>query len=433
VSVVLAGLNYRSVPLRVLEQVAVSTEQLPKALHDLSARDYLTEVVVVSTCMRTEVYAVASRYHGGIHEIRKFLSAWSGLPLEDVSEQVYEFHEDVAAHHLFRVASGLDSAVLGETEVLGQVRDAWTTAQVERSCGPVLSSLFRRAVETGKRVRSETAIARGTTSLSQAALAMATERLGSLAARTTLVIGAGEMGEAMAVSLGASLAETATDDTIAGDDTRGALLVANRTSARADSLATRTGGTAAAWEDLPSAVAQADLLLASTAAADVVLDAGALAASLPDRAGRPLLIVDLGVPRNVDSAVGELDGVTLLDIDDLRAFVDRSMEGRRAELPAAEAIVAKELERHVAIAAEREVTPLVVALRERGEAIRLAELRRFGPRFADLDDRQRRAVEALSRGIVAKLLHEPTVGIKSQAGSVEGDQLAAALKQLFEL
>ncbi|MCL2395653.1 MAG: glutamyl-tRNA reductase [Acidimicrobiaceae bacterium] len=427
-SVVVVGLNYRSVPLEVLEQTAVNAEQLPKALHDLSARDYLNEVVVVSTCMRTEVYAVASRYHGGINEIRKFLAAWSGAPLEDIADQVYEFHDETAAHHLFRVASGLDSAVLGEGEILGQVRDAWTAAQVERSCGPVLATLFRRAVETGKRVRSETAIARGTTSLSQAALAMATERLGFLVARTTLVIGAGEMGEAMAVALGGALA--------AGDlpgSTGGALLVANRTAGRAAALAARAGGSAVAWEHLSGAVVQADLVLASTAAAEVVLDAATLRSSLAERGGRPLLIVDIGVPRNVDPAVGELDGVTLLDIDDLRAFVDVAMEGRRAELPAAEAIVAEEVERHVAVAAEREVTPLVVALRDRGETVRLAELRRFTPRLAELDERQWRAVEALTRGIVAKLLHEPTVGVKAQAGSVEGEQLAAALKKLFEL
>lgn len=427
-SVVVVGLNYRSVPLEVLEQVAVSAEQLPKALHDLRAREFLNEVVVVSTCMRTEVYALASRYHGGINEIRKFLAAWSGAPLEDVAGQVYEFHDETAVSHLFRVASGLDSAVLGEGEILGQVRDAWTAAQVERTCGPVLSALFRRAVETGKRVRSETAIARGTTSLSQAALAMATERLGFLAARTTLVIGAGEMGDAMAVALGASLA---TDD-LAGPS-GGALLIANRTSSRAASLAARTGGSAVAWEDVGGAVVQADLVLASTASAEVVLDARALARLLPERAGRHLLIVDIGMPRNVDPAVGELDGVTLLDIDDLRAFVDVAMEGRRAELPAAEAIVSEEVGRHVAIAAEQEVIPLVVALRDRGEAVRLAELRRFSPRLADLDEKQWRAVEALSRGIVAKLLHEPTVGVKAQAGSVEGEQLAAALAKLFEL
>jgi glutamyl-tRNA reductase len=426
VPVVVVGLNHRSVPLRVLEAAAVSRELLPKALHDLAARDHLSEVVVLSTCMRTEIYAVATRYHGGISEIRKFLAAWSSAPLEDVAGSVYEFHDDIAVHHLFEVAAGLDSAVLGEGEILGQIRDAWTVAQTERASGAILATLFRQAVQTGKRVRSETAIARGTTSLSQAAVAMATERLGSLAERTSLVLGAGDMGEAMAVALGAP-------GSAGAGGLPGTLLVANRTWTRAVRLAERAGGVAVAWSDLPAAVTHSDVVLASTGSAEVVLDTDVLAASLPARAGRPLLVVDISVPRNVDPAVGELPGVTLLDMDDLRAFVDVAMAGRRQELPAAQAIVAEEVERHLAIAAQREVAPLVTSLRERAEAIRVAELGRFEVRLGALDDRQRRALEALTRGIVAKLLHEPTVNVKAQAGSLDGDRLAAALQKLFDL
>jgi glutamyl-tRNA reductase len=250
-------------------------------------------------------------------------------------------------------------------------------------------------------------------------VAMATERLGSLATRTSLILGAGEMGEAMAVAIGSVAAE--------------GLLVSNRTWSRAYELASRVGAQPVAWADLHDAVARADVVLASTGAPDVVIDASALSDALPARGGRPLLIVDIGVPRNVDPAVAALEGVTLLDMDDLKAFVDSSMEGRRAELPAAEAIVAEEVERHLAIAAQREVAPLVTSLRERAEAVRLAELERFAGRLGALDDGQRRAVEALTRGIVAKLLHEPTVNVKAQAGSIEGDRLAAALQRLFDL
>jgi glutamyl-tRNA reductase len=408
------------VPLRILEPMAVSREELPKALHDLVGRDHLSEVVVVSTCMRTEIYAVASRYHGGISEIRKFLAAWSGRPLEDVAGALYEFHDETAVRHLFRVAAGLDSAVLGEGEVLGQVRDAWSVAQSERAAGPVLSILFRQAVEAGKRVRSDTAITRGTTSLSQAAVALATERLGSLAHLTALVVGAGEMGEAMAVALGA-------------DSGAGTLLVANRTAARAAELAERAGGRAIAWAELSDAVGQADVVLTSTGSPDLLVEAEALGRRLGERSGRPLLIVDIAVPRDVDPAVGRLPGVTLLDMDDLKAFAEVGMEERRRELPAAEAIVAEEVERHLSIAAQRHVAPLVTAMRDRAESMRQAELERFGPRLGALDDRQRRAVEALTRAIVAKVLHEPTVNVKAKAGSLEGDRLAAALQQLFDL
>jgi glutamyl-tRNA reductase len=399
--------------------MAVGRDELPKALHDLSGRDHLSEVVVVSTCMRTEIYAVASRYHGGISEIRKFLAVWSGHPLEDVAGALYEFHDETAIRHLFRVAGGLDSVVLGEGEVLGQVRDAWSVAQAERAAGPVLSILFRQAVEAGKRVRSETAIARGTTSLSQAAVALATERLGSLAGRTALVVGAGEMGEAMAVALGA----------VPGT---GPLLVANRTATRATELAARAGGRAIAWSELFAGIDRADVVLTSTAAPEVLLDAATFG-RLGDRSDRPLLIVDIAVPRDVDPALGDLPGVTLLDMDDLKAFAEATMEDRRRELPAAEAIVAEEVDHHLAIAAQRHVAPLVTAMRDRAEAMRLAEVERFGPRLGALDDRQRRAVDALTRGIVAKLLHDPTVNVKAKAGSLEGDRLAAALQQLFDL
>lgn len=420
--VVVVGLNQRSVPLRVLESTAVTAEQLPKALHDLSGRPFLNEVVLVSTCMRTEIYATVGRYHAGISQIRDFLSTWSGQALEDVAGWVYEFHEEMAVEHLFEVTAGLDSVVLGEGEILGQVRDAWTAAQVERTSGPILATLFRQAVEAGKRVRTETAISRGTTSLSQAAVAMASAQLGSLGARTSLVVGLGEMGEALALILGE----------LAGG-TPGRLLVANRTWERAVQVAGQVDARAVPWAELPEAVSRADLVLASTGAAETVLDVEALAARVGERAGRPLLVVDLGVPRNVDPALGDLDGVILLDMDDLKAFVETAMEGRRQELPAARAIVAEEVERHLAVAAQREVVPLVTALRDRGESVRVSELERFAVRLGPLDDRQRQAVEALTRGIVAKLLHEPTVNVKARAGSVEGDQLAAALQRLFDL
>jgi glutamyl-tRNA reductase len=248
---------------------------------------------------------------------------------------------------------------------------------------------------------------------------LATERVGPLAGRTSLIVGAGEMGEAMVVAL----ASAAPDG----------LLVANRTWSRAYQLATRVGATPVAWADLRQAVGRADVVLASTDASEAVIDEAAMADVLVARGGRPLLIVDVGVPRNVAPGVGGLEGVTLLDLDDLKAFVDASMEGRRAELPAAEAIVAEEVARHLAIAAQREVAPLVTSLRERAEAVRAAELARFEGRLGALDDGQRRAVEALTRGIVAKLLHEPTVNVKAQAGSIEGDRLAAALQRLFDL
>ncbi len=419
-SVVVVGLNHRTVPLPVLESMAVPESRLPKALHELSASEHLSEVVVVSTCQRTEVYAVAHRYHPAVSEIRNFMAAWSGRPPEAFSPHLYEYHEDMAVSHLFKVAAGLDSAVLGEGEILGQLGDAWEMARVEGSAGAVLSILFRHASEVGKRVRSDTAISRGTTSLSQAAVALAREELGSLSGRTTLVMGAGEMGEAMAQALGGNL----------GD---GRLLVANRTAARAAELAARCGGRPIDWSDLHAALGDADVVLASTGSPEVLLDAALVESVMGSRGGRPLLIVDIAMPRDVDPAVGRLDGVRLFDIDDLSAFAGRAMASRRQEVPKAEAIVAAEVVRYGDLTTERQVAPLVAALHDRAEDVRQAELTRFARRLGSLDQSQARAVEALTRGIVAKLLHDPTVTLKSAAGSPTGEQLASALRQLFDI
>lgn len=419
-SVVVIGLNHRTVPLALLEPMTVLPARLPKALHELSRSDHVAEVVVVSTCMRTEIYAVANRYHNAMNDIREFIGRWSGLPPEAWSDHAYSYHDDAAIRHLFRVAAGLDSAVLGEGEILRQVRTAWEAAHAEEVDGPILAHLFRLAAETGKRVRNETQIAQGTTSLSQAAVAMAAERLGSLAGRTTLLVGAGEMGEAMATALSAAPAA-------------GPVLVANRTWDRATALASRCGGQAVQWGSLPEAFHAADVLLTSTGSPDVLIEADDIEAVLLARGGRPLLIVDIAVPRDVDPAVGSLPGVTVLDMDDLKRFAEDAMAGRRQEVPAAERIVAEEIERYMEVATQREMAPVVAVLHERAEAIRQSELARLESRLAGLDPRSRRAVETLTRGIVAKLLHEPTVNLKAAAGSPGGEQMARALRQLFDL
>jgi glutamyl-tRNA reductase len=419
VSVVVVGLNHRTVPLEVLERMTVSDAHLPKALSDLRSRDNLGEAVLLSTCMRTEVYAVADRFHGAVQDVRNFLSELSGAAPEVFADHLYSFYEDAAVSHLFKVASGLDSAVVGETEVLGQVRDAWERATVEGSAGSVLGALFRHAVEVGKRVRSETAISRGTTSVSQAAVQLAAQELGgSLAGRTVLVLGAGDMGEGMAVTLAES---------------GGEVLVVNRTRAKAVQVAKKAGGRAVDFGSLAGALTEADVLLTSTGSPSVLVDAEELAPVLEARAGRPLLIVDVAVPRDVDPAVRGMAGVTLLDMDDLRAFAAAGLAGRRREVAKVQAIIAEEVERHAATSTAREVAPLVVALRARGEQVRTAELDRFRARLEALDPAAREAVEALTKGIVAKLLHEPTVRLKDAAGSPRGDRLAEALRALFDL
>jgi glutamyl-tRNA reductase len=370
--------------------------------------------------MRTEIYAVADGFHGAMADVRNFLAEWSGREPERFADYLYSFYGGGAVSHLFQVASGIDSAILGEGEIVRQVRDAWQLAEHEDAAGPTLARLFRHAIEVGKRARSETAISRGTTSLSQAAVSMAAGRLGDLHGRTILVVGAGEMGEGIARAL-------------ASVPGIGEILVSNRTWSKAAALAKRFGGQPLELGDVAAALERADLLVTSTGAPGMLVEADDLRAVLPARRGRPLLIVDIAVPRDVDPAVGNLAGVTLLNMDDLKAFVDAGMAQRRKEIGAVNKIVVDEVERFRQLTAHREVAPLVAALRDRAERLRQAELNRYGARLAGLDERERAAVESVTRGMLAKLLHEPTVRLKAASGSARGDQLTDAVRTLFDL
>jgi glutamyl-tRNA reductase len=414
VSVVVIGLNHRTASLDLLERLTVDRQRLPKALHDLASKDNLSEAVVLSTCNRIEVYAVAERYHGGFHDVRDFLAELAFLAPEEFADHLYVLHDDEAATHLFEVAAGLDSAVVGEHEILGQVSTAWDVAREEGTAGPTLNLLFRHAIEVGKRVRTETGIGRGITSVSHAAVALAADRLGTLQGRRVLVVGAGEMGEGMAVAL--------------ADAGASEVLVANRTAETAAAVAGRVGGRALPLGELADHLVDADVLLTSTGAQSLIIEHGQVATIVERRAGRPLLIIDIAVPRDVDPAAGSLPGVTLLDMEALSAFVDTSAAARRRETEPARRLVADAVDRYSMESTAREVAPVVAALRERAESMRTAELERLR-----LSDAERDAVDAATKAIVAKLLHEPTVRLKGAAGTAKGDRLVESLRDLFDL
>ena len=417
-SVVVIGLNHRSTPLELLERMTIGAARLPKALHDLITRENVSEAVVLSTCNRTEVYVAAERFHGAYQDVREFFAELAFLAPEDFADHLYIHHDASAASHLFAVAAGLDSAVLGESEILGQVKAAWEIARDEGVSGPVLNLLFRHALEAGKRARTDTGIARSITSVSQAAVAMAADRLGSLAGRRVLVLGTGEMGAAMVLGLAKAGSE---------------ILLANRSEEKATELATRVGGRSVLLIDVPTAITNIDVLLSSTGAAAPLLGADDVETAVAARGGRPLLIVDIAVPRDIDPAVGHLPGVTLLDMDDLRGFADAGIAARRSAAALVQEILDNELDRYLGDTSARQVAPMIVALRERAEELRQAELGRFSGRLNGLDAAQVEAVEGLTRGIISKLLHDPSVVLKDAAGSPRGDRLVASLRELFGL
>jgi glutamyl-tRNA reductase len=418
-SLVVVGLNHRSAPLELLEKVSVSPESTQKVLDALLGCDDVNEAVVLSTCNRTEVYAVAERFHSSISEIRGVIATVAGLHPEDVHDSLYVHADADAVSHLFGVAAGLDSAVLGEVEIVAQLKQSWDLAREAGAARSGLNLAFRRALEMSKRARTETGISRHITSVSQAAVAMAKDRLGPMSGLNTLVLGAGGMGEGMAIALSRSGVTE--------------LVIANRTLDNAVELANRVGGTAVELSELNERLASADLLLTSTGATSMMLEHAAVERLIEMRGGRPLLIVDVAVPRDVDPTVGGLDGVTLLDMDDLGQFAEAGLSERKCEIGQVEQILSEELERFVAEQSVAELSPLIGDLYSRAEEIRAGELLRASTRLADLEPRERDAVEALTRGIVAKLLHEPTVQVKRAAGSAKGERLASSLRELFEL
>jgi glutamyl-tRNA reductase len=423
-SVVVIGLEQHQTPLELLERATIPEEALAKTLSSLRDRPNLSEVVVLSTCLRTEIYAVVERFHEAVADLQEFLAARAGAPLDSLAEHLTVLYDDGVTHHLFEVAAGLRSAILGESEVLGQVRRAIERAEAERAAGPVLSGLFRRAVQAGRRARSDTSIGRGATSLSHVAVDVAAARFGgSLDGCRVLVVGAGEMGEGVV-------------DGLAKRHEQADVVVANRTAGRARHLAEQVSGEGIGLAGLSDALVMADAAIVSTGATLHLLDAELLEQVATERAGTgrdPLVIVDLGVPRNVDPAVGRITGLELLDMDDLGAYAERTLRSRREEASAAEAIVREEVERYRSDDRARGAAPVVAALRGRLEEVRVAELERHRSRLADLDAGEWDEVEAVVRDVLAKVLHHPTVTLKEAAGTARGERLVEAVRVLFDL
>jgi glutamyl-tRNA reductase len=316
------------------------------------------------------------------------------------------------------VSSGLDSAVLGESEIIGQVRNAWEVAMAEGASRNTLNLLFRYALEVGKRARTETAISRSTASVSHAAVEMAEDIIGSLVGKRVLVVGAGEMGEGVATALAREGAEHVT--------------VLNRTESRGEVLAKKVGARVSSFEQLEHELSSTDVLVACTGAGNVIVDYEMLHRARAN-VSTPLLIVDIALPRDVDDKVAELPGVTLRDLDHLSEWAQRGLELRAAEVNQVRAIIGDEVQRFSQDQAQRQAAPLVAQLREVVESVRNAEMERYGARLGEMTDEQREAVDSIVRGIVAKLLHSPSVRLREAAGTPQGERLSAAVRDLFNL
>ncbi|RJL22523.1 glutamyl-tRNA reductase [Bailinhaonella thermotolerans] len=415
-SVLVVGLSHRTTPVSVLERVSVSGDALEKLLQDVYHDAHVAEAMVVSTCNRVEVYAEVDKFHGGVSAVSQLLAVHSGVPLEDLTRHLYVHYEDRAVQHLFSVVSGLDSMVVGEAQILGQVRQGLRLAQERGTAGRGLNEVVQHALRVGKRAHSETGIDRVGASLVTVGLEIAARELGPLPGRRALVVGAGSMSALSAVTL----ARLGVTD----------IVVANRTYERAVRLAQDVGGRAARLETLDAELAAADVVISCTGATGLVITADMLA----ERRDRVFLL-DLALPRDVDPAVRALPGVTLVDLETLQDSpeVTGEAEGRTPAVEAVRAIVCEEIGEYLRAARAATVTPTVVALRSKASQVVDAELARLTSRLPELDEKARAEVAQAVHRVVDKLLHEPTVRVKRLAASAGGDQYAAALRELFDL
>lgn len=419
-SLLVVGCNHHRADLALLERLAVPADELPKALRSLIGLEHVVEAVVLSTCNRVEIYAHVTRFHPGLQELRGWLAARGDIHPQDLDDLQYSYHDDRAAAHLFAVTGGLDSMIVGERQIAVQVKQAMETAREEGTARRMLQRLFRQAVRVGRRVRSDTAISTGASSMVDVGLDTVADRLGgSLAGRHVSIVGAGKIGTLTAErvsALGASRVE-----------------VWNRSPDKAHRLARRVDGHVVPSLGLTDTIAAADVVVCTTGAPEPVLDADLVAGALARRseAQGPLVLLDLAVPRNVAPGCHDLAGVVVVDVEDVRRAAESGVTGD--VLADARAIVEDEAERFLTWTRTAQVEPTIRSVRTFAEDVRVAELDRLAGKLSGMDARQRDAVEALTRGIVNTLLHGPTVRLKQLADTGGAEQHAEALRELFDL
>ena len=417
-TVVAVGLNHKVAPVEIRERFALSADRQGQMLDALG--EIARERVVLSTCNRMELYAVPRRPRQAVAEIKRFLRSLQcpDLSEEEVSSYLYVLRDEGAARQLFGVASGIDSMILGEPQILGQVRDAYELASNRGTVGPILSSLFQRALAVGKRARTDTGISRNAASVSHAAVELARGIFGEIDSLVALVVGAGEMSELTAKNL--------------ADNGVQRILVVNRTRERAEELAARFRGTALPWDATAQALSMADIVISSTGSPDPVFGVSLVESVMRERDRRPLVFIDIAVPRDVDPGVATIENVHLYDIDDLQSVVTANLREREKEVIKVQAIIEDELRDFVGWVRCQDVIPTIVALRERLERIRQAELARHRGKLS-LNERDRNIIEALTQAIVNKILHTPTVRLKAQATDGSCGLYLDAVKELFDL
>jgi glutamyl-tRNA reductase len=414
-----AGVSHKTAPVEIRESLAFPEAALPEALAQLARSSGIAEAAIVSTCNRVEVLAAFEEGADAEAAVREFLVARGATSGTRVAEHLYSRMGKEAVHHVFRVASSLDSMVLGEPQILGQLKQAYAVARQQGCLHGVLETVLTRAFSVAKRVRSETGIGQMAVSVSFAAVELARKIFGSLGGKTILIVGAGKMSELAARHLRRSGASR--------------ILVTNRTYERAVEMARVFDGTPVEYNRFLSVLPEADIVIASSGASEYILRKDDMQRAIAARRYKPVFLIDIAVPRNIDPAINDIDSVFLYDIDDLQEVVNSNLRERLKEAEHAEQIVAQEVERTLARVKVQEVTPTIVGLQEQLEQVRAAELEKARRRMGPLTPQQEETLEALTRAIVNKIAHGPIAELRRQAGKPEGVHVIAAIRRVFGL
>ncbi len=417
--VLLAGLSHRTAPVEIREKFAFTDLELEDAYRQLKTYPAIEGIVILNTCNRTELYATARDIQEGQALLKSFLMAYSGLSEEEFRLYTYQPNCYEAIAHLFRVSSGLDSMILGETQILGQVKEAYQKAQAHSAADSVLNALFQKALYVGKKVRTDTRIDQNPVSVSYAAVDLAQDRLGSLQDKTVLVVGAGETGELTTRYLMSNGVHT--------------VIVSNRSYEKAVEMANLFAGRAVRFDELAQEMQQADIVISCTAANHCVIREDNCGEMLRQRQGRKIIFIDIAVPRDVEATLRSIDGVFIYDIDDLQDVVNVSYQERRQAARQAEVIIADQLEEFNQWLATLYVIPVITALKSMGETIKQNELKRTFNRLGKVSEREQMVIQNMANSIVNQLLRLPVVNMKEMAVSNQGHLYAEVVKKLFEL
>lgn len=417
--IITVGLNYRTAPVEVRERFAFSEKELPEAVKQLMNTDSILECVIVATCNRTELYAVVDRHQLCGHHIRSFMEQWFNLPRKEFTNHLYMYEDEKAIEHLFHVTSGLDSMIIGETQILGQVKDAFALAQQQKATGTLFNTLFKQAITMAKRAHSETTIGESAVSVSYAAVELGKRIFGQFSKKTVMLIGAGETGELTAKHLYANGADR--------------VIVVNRTYERAVQLADKFNGIACSMDEATNRLHEADIVISSTGADNFVLTRQVVASAMQRRRSKPLFMIDIAVPRDLDPTIAAVDNVFLYDIDDLEGIVESNLEQRRKEAAKIETMIAQEMDLFEQWYKTLGVVPLIRALQTKAAEIHEETFNSLTNKLPDLDEHELKVIRKLTKSIVNQMMQDPILRIKEMAGERRADEAMDMFVKLFAL